>query len=142
MDKRNLTAPCGLDCFNCPTFRDNISEEQKATLAAFLKIPVEETPCNGCRDEKGNCKFADKNHSTTWDCALKKGVDYCFECSDFPCGLFRPTHKGANYPHNMKVYNLCRMKLVGIDNWIEESKEIRKLYYEGEFKVGKGPVFE
>jgi len=34
------------------------------------------------------------------------------------------------------------MKLIGIDNWIEESTEIRKLYYDGKFEVGKGPVLE
>ena len=53
-----------------------------------------------------------------------------------------PTQQGAAYPHNMKVYNLCRMRLLGIDKWIEEAARIRKHYYEGQFKVGKGPVFE
>jgi hypothetical protein len=42
----------------------------------------------------------------------------------------------------MKVYNLSRMKLIGIEKWTEEVAEIRKLYYEGKFVVGKGPVFE
>jgi hypothetical protein len=67
-------------------------------------------------------------------------VTYCYECGEFPCGLLAPSAKGANYPHNMKVYNLCRMKLNGVDAWIEESAEIRRLYYEGEFIVGRGPV--
>ena len=140
MDKKVLTAPCGLDCFNCPSYEENITEEYKAKAAAFLKIPVEQTPCKGCRDEKGNCKYGRNNECATWECVQKKGVTYCFECKDFPCGLLRPTQKGSNYPHNMKVYNLCRMKLNGVEKWIEESKEIRKLYYEGEFEVGKGPV--
>jgi hypothetical protein len=34
------------------------------------------------------------------------------------------------------------MKFLGIDKWIEEAAEIRKLYYEGKFKVGIGPVLE
>jgi hypothetical protein len=34
------------------------------------------------------------------------------------------------------------MRLLGIDKWIEESAEIRKRYYEGRFKVGKGPILE
>jgi len=42
----------------------------------------------------------------------------------------------------MKVYNLCRMKLIGIDAWIEESAHIRKRYYEGDFVVGQGPILE
>jgi hypothetical protein len=142
MDKKWLTSPCGLDCFNCGTYEGNITEEGKKQVSAFLNIPVEETPCKGCRDEKGKCKFGVNNECATWICINKKGLNFCYECEEFPCKLFRPTQKGANFPHNMKVYNLCRMKLNGIDKWIEESGEIRKLYYEGEFIVGKGPVLE
>jgi len=43
----------------------------------------------------------------------------------------------SGYPHNMKMYNLCRMKFIGVDKWTEEACEIRKLYFEGKFLVGK-----
>ena len=142
MDKRHLTAPCGLDCFNCPTYEDNITEESKKQVSEFLKIPVEETPCKGCRDEKGNCKYGPNQQCATWNCVSVKGVSFCHECTDFPCGLLAPTQKGAAYPHNMKVYNLCRMKLIGLDGWIEESANIRKRYYNGNFLVGQGPVLD
>jgi hypothetical protein len=142
MNKTVLTAPCGLDCFNCPSYEGNITEEYKKRVSEFLGIPPEETPCKGCRDEKGHCKFAIGKHCATWDCVLEKGVTYCHECADFPCKLLMPTQKGAQFPHNMKVYNLCRMKFFGIDKWIEEAAEIRKRYYEGKFEVGKGPVLE
>ena len=140
MNKIVLTAPCGLDCFNCPSYEGNITEEWKKQVAGFLGIPVEEAPCKGCRDEKGKCKFAINNQCATWDCVQEKGVAYCHECAEFPCKLLMPTLKGADFPHNMKLYNLCRMKLIGMENWIEESPEIRKRYYEGKFEVGKGPV--
>jgi hypothetical protein len=142
MDKNILTAPCGLDCFNCPTYERNITAEGKKFVSDFLKIPIEEAPCKGCRGENGNCKFAPNNECATWNCVQEKGVKYCFECMEFPCKLLMPTQKGAQYPHNMKVYNLCRMKLNGIENWIEESMEIRKKYFDGKFFVGKGPVLE
>jgi len=142
MDKRVLTAPCGLDCFNCPTYEGNISAEGKKFVSEFLKIPIEKAPCAGCRGEKGNCKFALNNECATWNCVQKKNVNYCYECTDFPCKLLMPSQKGAQYPHNMKLYNLCRMKLNGIDNWIEESGEIRKKYFDGKFLVGQGPVLE
>jgi hypothetical protein len=142
MNKTVLTAPCGLDCFNCPLYEDNITEDYKKQVSEFLRIPLEETPCKGCRDEKGHCKFAIGKHCATWDCVQEKGVTYCFECTDFPCKLLMPTQQGAQFPHNMKVYNLCRMKFFGIDKWIEESAEIRKRYYQGKFEVGKGPVLE
>ena len=141
MNKIVLTAPCGLDCFNCPLYEGNITEEWKKQVSTFLKIPVEETPCKGCRGENGNCKFAPNNRCATWDCVQEKGLTYCHECADFPCKLLMPTLQGANYPHNMKVYNLCRMKLLGIEKWIEEAPEIRKRYFEGRFEVGKGPVW-
>ena len=142
MDKKALTAPCGLDCFNCPTYEENITGEGKKQLSEYLKIPPEEVPCKGCRGEKGNCKFAPDNQCATWNCIQEKGLTFCHECADFPCDKLMPTQKGSQYPHNMKVYNLCRMKSKGIDNWINESAEIRKKYYQGRFEVGKGPVLE
>jgi len=142
MDKIRLTAPCGLDCFNCPVYEGNITEDIKKQVSESLNIPIEETSCKGCRDEKGKCKFAVNNKCATWDCVQEKGVTYCYECKDFPCEMLMPTLDGAQFPQNLKVYNLCRIKLYGIDNWIKESKEIRKKYFEGKFLVGKGPVLE
>jgi len=74
----------------------------------------------------------------------KKGVEFCFECGDFPCGMLQPASDGAaKYPHNMKVFNLCRIRLVGVEKWAEEEAlAIRKKYYTGKFIVGKGPVLE
>ena len=142
INKIVLTAPCGLDCFNCGGYEGNVTEEYKLRVSELWKIPLEETPCKGCRDEKGNCKWVSDKPCATWNCVQEKGLTYCHECADFPCKLLMPTQQGADYPHNMKVYNLCRMKLVGIDKWIEEASEIRKRYYQGKFKVGRGPVFE
>ncbi len=139
MDKKYQTAPCGLDCFNCGWFMENMTEEKRLGEAKRLNISLDEVGCKGCRDEQGKCFWA-KGDCATWNCITKKGLDYCFECDEFPCALLAPSAKGASYPHNMKVYNLSRMKLNGIDAWIEESAGIRKRYYEGEFVVGQGPV--
>ena len=140
MDKKSLTAPCGLACFICSTYEGSITEDYKKQVSAFLKIPPEEVPCKGCRDEKGNCKFGVNNQCPTYDCVQEKGVSFCHECGDFPCDNLRPTKNGANYPHNIKMYNLCRMKHFGIDKWIEEAEEIQNLYYNGKFEVGKRPI--
>jgi len=142
MDKKYLTSPCGLDCFNCPTYEGNITEEGKKRVSEFLNIPIDETPCKGCRAEQGNCKFGLNQQCATWECIQNKSLTYCYECDEFPCGLFAPTEKGSNYPHNIKLYNLCRMKLLGVDAWIEEAGYIRDRYYDGAFIVGQGPVLE
>ena len=107
MDKKYQTAPCGLDCFNCSWFEENVTDEFKRSEATRLGIPPDEVGCRGCRGEQGKCYWA-QGDCATWACVEKKGVTYCFECGEFPCGLLAPSAKGVSYPHNMKVYNLCR----------------------------------
>jgi hypothetical protein len=46
------------------------------------------------------------------------------------------------YPHNLKLYNLCRIKLLGPEKWAEEAAANRIRYFKGKFVVGKGPVTE
>jgi hypothetical protein len=67
-------------------------------------------------------------------------VAFCSECNEFPCVLLAPiADQAARFPHNMKLYNLCRIKKVGLERWIEEEAEqIRKKYFTGKFVVGKG----
>lgn len=140
MDKQILTAPCGLDCFNCHLHEANITEEVKETYSQRLNVSLDVVACKGCKPEQGRCRFT--QNCATWICTQEKGVDFCYECNDFPCGLLLPSAKGAQFQHNFKLYNLCRMKLIGLDAWIEEVDDIRKRYYEGEFIVGQGPVIK
>ena len=141
MDKKLLIAPCGLDCFNCELHEENLTEEYKTKVADYRNISPDDVACKGCKAEQGKCRYAQFN-CATWACTQEKGVDYCFECDGFPCNLLMPTAQGAAYPHNMKVYNLCRMKLNGLDSWIEEAAVIRERYFTGKFVVGQGPLLE
>jgi hypothetical protein len=139
MDIRELTAPCGIDCFNCEVYEKNCTDQIKDMLAEAMKIDREKVPCAGCRAQNG-CRLH-WNECATLDCVKEKGVDFCFECGEFPCQMLAPSRESAErYPHNMKVYNLCRMKLLGIDKWADEAKDIRMRYFKGKFVVGKGPV--
>ena len=138
---RELIAPCGVNCAHCKIHESNLTDEYKRKVAEFLGIPPDGVRCRGCRPEHGKCLFVE-SECATWACVEKKGVTYCFECDAFPCGLLAPSARGANRLHNAKLYNLCRMKYFGIDAWLEESAYIQKLYFEGEFFVGKGPVLD
>ncbi len=138
-DKRELTAPCGLDCFNCELYVDNITAE---FVSIFEKkgVKADAVPCKGCRAQDG-CHFhLGEAGCDTLDCAKEKGVALCSECEDFPCSLLAPlADQAAVYPHNMKLYNLCRIKLNGIERWIdEEAGQIRQAYFGKKFVVGKG----
>lgn len=140
MNMRRMTAPCGLDCFNCQMHEKNITEEMRKGLAAMLKKSPDQVACKGCRDQNGCPLYP--GSCDTLECARAKGVEFCHECSDFPCAKLAPSASGAEkYPHNLKVYNLCQMKALGFEEWAEKhSMKNRALYYKGQFIPGKGPV--
>jgi hypothetical protein len=138
--KVQLTAPCGLDCFNCQLYEANITEELKQRMARLRHVEPEKISCRGCRIQGGYCLLVES--CATLECIKKKNVAYCFECNEFPCLKLAPAREGAEtFPHNFKLFNLCRMKAIGVERWAEEeSRRIRELYYTGRFVPGSGPV--
>lgn len=100
----------------------------------------EKITCKGCTD--GNiCLFLKMQGKSckTLDCVKEKDVDYCFECDTFPCENLMPLADGANkYPHNMKMYNLCMMKRIGVDAWSDIAGDIRKTYFTKNIVIGEG----
>ena len=136
-----LTAPCGLDCFNCEVHEDNVTDEMRKMFSANTGLPPEEVQCKGCRAQKG--ERLGMPLCETYKCANEKEVEFCHECDEFPCQKLQPASDGAaRFPHNMKLYNLCRMKAVGLDEWAKESPDIRKRYFKGKFVIGRGPIVE
>jgi len=137
--KKSLTAPCGLDCFNCELYEDNLTPQFAELIHTKMGVPKEAIPCQGCRKQDG-VHFHLTAGCATLDCVKAKGVDLCCDCGDFPCALLAPVaDQAARYPHNMKVYNLCRIQKDGLENWIaNEAGSIRKKYFTGKFVVGRG----
>lgn len=138
--KEKIVAPCGIDCFNCEVFEDNITAEMQNRLSVLTKIPAEKLSCPGCVN--GNLclflKFQGKSCETL-NCVNEKKVDFCFECDDFPCRLLMPLANGAEkYPHNLKLFNLCTIKKMGMDAWIDQVKDIRHTYFNKQIEIGKG----
>lgn len=137
-DKKALTAPCGLDCFNCELYEHNLTDQLANVIHEKYGVPLAAIPCKGCRAQDGK-HYHMPNGCPTLDCAKAKGVDLCCDCDAFPCAMLAPLAEGASfYPHNFKLYNLCRIKLIGHEAWVEESAEIRRRYYKQPFAVGKG----
>jgi hypothetical protein len=109
-DKEKLTAPCGLACFLCDLYEDNLTDKLAELLYTKLGVPKEEALCKGCRQQDGK-HFHLPEGCATLDCVKAKSVDLCSDCEDFPCLLLAPVaDKAAQYPHNMKLYNLCRIR--------------------------------
>lgn len=136
MDYKQLTAPCGLDCFNCPMYVAKTNEKLRATMAKMMNMPFEKAYCLGCRDEKGIISSVGRNEPCiAYKCSVEKGVDFCFECAEFPCDHFQPrADKASQRPHNIKVFNLCLIKKMGVESWAKsKAKTVRDTYFKGQF---------
>ncbi|MBI9083254.1 MAG: DUF3795 domain-containing protein [Desulfobacterales bacterium] len=134
-------APCGLNCSKCfaCTRGDiaNHSRELKSLLGnfdvyadrfskflpAFKDYPpfkrmldhLAEPDCKGCRE--GTCKYP---NCGVVDCYREKGVDFCFQCEDFPC-------ENSNFDPHLKARWISmnrRMKEIGVEAYFEETKDL------------------
>jgi len=139
MDLNHL-APCGIDCVNCELFGTNSTDEYLAGMASRIGKDPESLRCKGCR-EQGGCSFF--RNCETLACVTDKGIDFCFECPDFPCPRLQPARDRADkLPHNYKVYNLCRIQKLGPESYLAEAGLVRKRYYEGKMRIGAGPQLQ
>lgn len=139
MDYHNMTAPCGLDCFNCPIYLANTDEKLREWTAAWLNMPIEKAVCHGCRNEGGIIVVIGRNKPCyVYQCTQEKGISLCCDCANFPCDFLHPyADRAAEVPHNTKVFNLCLIKRMGLENWaMEKAGNVKETYYKGKLKLG------
>lgn len=138
MDYKNMTAPCGLDCFNCPMYRAHTDEALRTKIAASMNIEPGRASCRGCRNENGTIPFLGmKEPCGVYRCISARGLDFCCECGDFPCDRLHPyADRASAVPHNTKVFNLCLIKKMGLEKWAEEkAQSVKKTYFTGKFRL-------
>ena len=139
MDYFQMTAPCGLDCFNCHFYLAQEDQEAMNTvkeLSETYNVPVEIMLCNGCRNHNGQIPlqkyaFGEAHECAAYECSQEKGLRFCGECEDFPCDNLHPyADRAADLPHNMKVFNLCLINKMGLEKWAKfKASEVRKVYF-------------
>lgn len=138
MDYKHMTAPCGLDCFNCPMYLASEDEDLRKKVSRNMNISLERAMCSGCRGEKGMISFLDMTEPcNVYKCIGEKGIDFCYECSDFPCDHLHPyADLASERPHNTKVFNLALIKKMGLEAWAKtKAKSVRSTYFKGKFKL-------
>ena len=139
-DKKRLdmVAPCGIDCGICELVTCADNPQMMEALVAH-GIPREKLPCAGCRNVRGDCPVLGVT-CETYLCVKDKKVELCNQCMEFPCSKLSPASDRANVlPHNMKVFNLCTIRRLGVDRFVEHSTGLMQTYYRGKIEVGKGP---
>jgi hypothetical protein len=119
---KKLAAVCGLYCEACSLF---IATKEDPTrlkgMAKRFQVSEEAVKCYGCRSTKRGpycqtCKM--------FFCAAERGIDFCVECKDYPCGDLKQFQ--SEMPHRIDLWdNLERIKSMGYQQWF---KEIRKDY--------------
>jgi hypothetical protein len=133
-----MTSPCGMDCFNCPAYRANEEMNIRADISVKLNLPIEAARCDGCRNAKGTISFlGDTRPCNIYSCTNEKGITYCFECTNFPCDHLHPyADKAAERPHNTKLFNLCLIKKMGVDQWAKDKAlNVKQTYFNGILSV-------
>jgi hypothetical protein len=131
-----MTAPCGMDCFNCIAYLANENQQMRAMISEKLGLDLEKAVCKGCRNEKGKCAILPME-CNVYPCAEEVGVKFCCDCSDFPCDFFHPYADQADrVPHNTKVFNLCLIKKMGLEPWAKnKAKSVKDTYFTGKWKI-------
>lgn len=139
MDYYHMTAPCGLDCFNCHFYlahKNRKSMEIVERLSSEYTIPVETMLCKGCREHDGQIPlqkhlFGEDHRCAAFKCSMSRGFVFCCDCRDFPCDNLHPyADKAAELPHNMKVFNLCLISKMGLEKWAQtKAAAVRQTYF-------------
>ena len=119
-DKR-LATVCGLFCPACILYIGTKEEPERLIgIAEHFQRSVEELECEGCRAEK-RCFFCESNCKMA-KCAAKKGVDFCGECTEYPCEELRVFQ--AEMPTRIELWKSQeRIKEVGYEKWYTEMIE-------------------
>ncbi len=137
----NLVGPCGICCGECECYKAKDSQQLLDYLIS-RGIKAEKLPCPGCREVEGKCPVIG-TVCETYSCAQEHAVDFCYECSDYPCTKVLPMADGAAiYPHNLKTFCLSFIKNKGLDEFVKAYPEIKLKYYKGKMAVGKGPQLD
>ena len=115
-DYHQMTAPCGIPCFECFAYLANESKELQTLISQTLEIPPELAVCKGCRNKEGKIDHLPMK-CRVYPCAKEKEIEFCCNCSDFPCDFLHPYTENAILWHNTKVFNLCLIKKMGLEAW-------------------------
>jgi hypothetical protein len=105
LKKYSTIGCCGIDCGLCPRFHTK-----------------GDSACPGC----GGLDFKDKHPSCGFltCCSIKKGLEVCSDCNDYPCSRFDKERQGYDsFVTHKKVFeNLDNIKDNGINVFIDQQK--------------------
>lgn len=100
-----MLAPCGMNCSVC-----------------YVHLRKKKA-CEGCRgteeSQPGHCRRCNIR-----DCTSNRSIDFCFECSSFPCVIIKRLDKSYRQRYQVSlIENSIRIKTVGVKQFVVEEKQ-------------------
>ncbi len=110
--KKELIAPCGMNCAICSSYLAYSRGHEKKRGMAH---------CIGCRERKKNCSFIKKRCGARLQ---KEEIDYCYQCPDFPCENLEKIDNRykTRYDYSF-IENLEFIRDNGMDVFLERERE-------------------
>jgi hypothetical protein len=112
-------AYCGLYCGSCTAFLAT-KENKVKELAAQWQREEDDVICHGCKSGKvaNYCRTCGLK-----ECARKKGLEFCYQCEEYPCTQLDGFRSNPQYPYHIEVYDyLQTIKQYGVKHWLKLMK--------------------
>ena len=104
-----LIAPCGMNCRICLGYFGYLASGKKRKMR-----------CIGCKPRDKSCAFLKKYCKKL----TKNEVEYCYECSDFPCSHLEKLDKGYRERYHMSmIENLEFIRDNGMDAFLKQQEK-------------------
>lgn len=87
-------------------------------LKALKWLASQDTPCKGCRFGGGWSWWGD---CPVRDCCIEKGVNFCYQCQDFPCEKLNEEPLLDRKKAMIEANN--QIKIKGIESWMQQLKK-------------------
>ena len=105
----NLIAACGMNCRICIGYFGYTMSGKKRKMK-----------CIGCKPRDKSCAFLKKYCKKL----TKKEIEYCYECSDFPCSHLEKMDKGYRERYNMSmIENLEYIRDNGMIDFLKQQEK-------------------
>ena len=113
--RRWWLACCGLDCGQCSI---HLRTNEELDYWQQKSVDLNLIRCDGCRSAR-------EGHHWSPECKIlaccldERGLDFCAQCSDFPCPIIEDFVEGVEH-HARAVETLRKMKQTGVEIWLAE----------------------
>ena len=106
---------CGLYCGACKVIT-SLKEDRLPELAEKARMKLEDLECYGCKSSN-NAIFCEP--CKIMKCARQKGVEFCYECDDFPCSILLDFRNDEHPHHSVILKNLKDLSETSLEEWLQ-----------------------